>query len=142
MLKRETQVPNGVISANVLMPNLDLILDLIAIFTFPRNIIVIRPLWNFLVSPTEINCMIRFSSFPQKKVTNPETIIPFLLLITPLPHSSLIKPCILYNSSEGSSVYYMEWFMNCWIKQLGFEIYSGEFCFLTVQCGRKTLINH
>ena len=81
MLKRETQVPKGIISANVLVPNLDLILDLIAILTFPRNIIVIGPLWNFLVSLTDINCMIRFSSFPPKKVTNPETIIPFLSLI-------------------------------------------------------------
>ena len=78
---------------------------------------------DFLTGVSEITCMIRPLLFPSppKKMTWPETIFSFLLLITSLPHLSAYKNLLLYTTPWSISLFArwdVDWFMNCLIKPI------------------------
>ena len=109
VLTRKPQAQNGVTCAPM-MPSLDLILDLVAVSTLPRNVI----LTSGIVTTKEVICMWALSihapdprrgnmhdksfddPFPPKRRYPDLEITFFLLLITPLSHPSSYKSCFVH----------------------------------------------
>lgn len=125
-----------------MVPNLNLIPDLIAVLTFPSNIILVKPPGLFLSSTSKVICHVfplhppplhyrerrgslhgknlsRFSS-SKKRSPGPNIILSFLSLI-PSPHSSFYKN-LPFHTTLQSSLLVARWdgaqFTNCLIKPI------------------------
>ena len=102
-----------------ILPNLDLILNLITVSNSPKSGILNQSIWNYLVSVNEVICLT--DTWGLLKEGDLATSNPFFasnfLVSTSSAYKRLSFPTALWGSFL-SARWNASWFMNCWIKPI------------------------